>query len=210
LLWQNILLLFYNMKFKSLFSSILFITISANAVAQKIETSITWLTNIPDPANNISYNNRQKLTIEDFKGSTDVSTDAVAITASGFMFTAGYHSKGEKATLSIAVYCSFNKKDSWMKERGKTAYILLHEQHHFDISYLNTLLFIKKIKQTKFKQDEYKEQLKDVYQEVIDKMEAMQHKYDTETQNGINIEKQAGWNKKVEKLLAAAADENIL
>jgi hypothetical protein len=199
------------MKLKCLFSSTLLITIGLSAGAQKIETSITWLTNIPDAANNISYNPKQKLAIDDFKGSTDVLTDAVAITASGFMFTAGYHSKGEKATLSIAVYCSFNKKESWMKEKGKTPYILLHEQHHFDISYLNTLLFIKKIKQTKFKQDEYKEQLKEVYQEVIDKMETMQHKYDTETQNGINTEKQGEWNKKIEELLAAAAaDEKIL
>ena len=198
------------MKFKSLFSSILFITISANAVAQKIETSITWLTNIPDAENNIRYNPKQKLTIEDFEGTADVSTDAVATTSSGFMFKAGYHSSGGKATLSVAVYCSFYKKESWMKEKGKNTYILAHEQHHFDISYLNTLLFIKKLKQTRFSQDNYMGQLKTVYKEVVEKMESMQNKYDTETINGINKEKQAEWNEKIEGLLADASTEQTL
>ena len=107
--------------YQQLTSLILLTCISINVAAQKIETNITWLTNIPDAENNIRYNSKQKLTIEDFKGTADVSTDAVAITSSGFMFKAGYHSAGGKAILSVAVYCSFYKKESWMKEKGKNA-----------------------------------------------------------------------------------------
>ncbi len=184
--------------------------VSIFLVAQKIETSINWVTNIPDADNNILYNPGHKLSIEDFTGSPDNTPNAVAITASGFVFTAGFHSKGDKATLSLGVYCSFDKKESWMKEKGKTAYILEHEQHHFDISYLNTLFFIKKLKQTKFKHDNYMEQLRALYTEVVDKMEAMQNKYDTETHNGINKEKQAEWNKKIGEMLAAASSEQVL
>ena len=211
MLWQNFFSLIYDMKlYQQLTSLILLTCISINVAAQKIETNITWLTNIPDAENNIRYNSKQKLTIEDFKGTADVSTDAVAITSSGFMFKAGYHSSGGKAILSVAVYCSFYKNESWMKEKGKNTYILAHEQHHFDISYLNTLLFIKKLKQTRFSQDNYMEQLKTVYKEVVEKMEAMQNKYDTETGNGINKEKQAEWNEKIEGLLADAATEQTL
>ncbi len=183
---------------------ILFLFLSIHLAAQKVETSITWLTNIPDAANNILYSAKQKLSIDDFKGTPDNSTDAVAITSSGFMFTAGFRSKGDKATLSLAVYCSFNKKESWMKEKGKNAYILEHEQHHFDICYLNTLVFIKKLQQTTFSRDKYMEQLKTVYNEVVEKMEAMQNKYDRETTNGINKEKQEEWNVRITKLLEEA------
>lgn len=198
------------MKLKYFFSSILLLALSIHAVAQKVETSITWLTNISDAADNIIYNPNQKLSIEDFKGKPDAGMDAVAITSSGFMFKAGYHSSNGKATLSVAVYCSFSTQQSWMKEKGKNPYILAHEQHHFDISYLNTLLFIKKVKQAKFKQEEYSQQLKDIYKEVVEGMRNMQQQYDEETGNGINTVKQEEWNKKISEKVAASAKEAVL
>lgn len=198
------------MKLQYFFSLIILPAFTSTVVAQKVETNITWLTNIPDAANNIIYNPLQKLTIEDFKGSSDESASAAAITSSGFMFTAGYHSKNGKATLSVAVYCSFDKQESWMKEKGKTAYILTHEQHHFDISYLNTLLFIKKLKQTKFNQENYMEQLKDIYKKVVQDMKNMQHQYDEETGNGINTARQEDWNKKIDEQVTVSAKETAL
>lgn len=198
------------MKLKHFFSLILLSAPGINTFAQKVETSITWLTDIPDAANNITYNSSQKLSIEDFKGAPETAMDAVAITSSGFMFKAGYHSSNGKATLSVTVYCSFDKQKSWMKEKGKNPYILSHEQHHFDISYLNTLLFIKKLKQARFTQEEYKEQLKDIYNEVVQGMRNMQQQYDEETGNGINTAKQAEWNKKIDEKVAASAKEAIL
>ncbi len=198
------------MKLKYLFSSIPFLLLSINAAAQKVETNIVWLTDIPNGGNTIIYNPQQKLAIEDFKGSPEDNSGAVAITSSGFMFKAGYHSKGEKAILSIAVYCSFDKQQSWMKAKGKNAYILAHEQHHFDITYLNTLFFIKKVKQAKFTQDEHMEQLKDIYKEAVEKMETMQHQYDDETNNGINIIKQEEWNTKIDALVTASIKEIVL
>jgi len=176
--------------------------------AQKIETSITYLTTIPDPGNNIVYDQQRKLTIEDFKGRPEDNSAAVAITNSGFMFKAGYRSSNGKATLAISVYCSFDKQLSWMKEKAKNDYILTHEQHHFDISYISTLLFMKKLKQIKFNEDGYMEQLKAAYKEAVKNMEALQNKYDTETNNGILKDKQADWNKKIDQQLASLLGEN--
>lgn len=170
-------------------------------IAQKVDTKITWLTDIPDPADNIIYNPQQKLTIADFKGTPNNATDAVAITSSGFMFKAGYHAENGKATLAISVYCSFSKSESWMKERGKTAYILAHEQHHFDISYISTLLFIKKLQQTRFQQDSYLEQLKTIHAAAVQQMKELQRQYDEETHNGINTARQEEWNITIEKKL---------
>lgn len=192
------------MNIKQLFSFILFFILCEVSSAQKIETKISWLRNIPDAKDNIVYNPKQKLSIADFKGVPDDTNTAVAITSSGFTFKAGYRYENNKATLAISLYCSFNKNESWMKEKGKTAYILAHEQRHFDISYLSTMQFIKRVQQTTFAEEGYMEQLKAIYKEVVQQMSELQRQYDTETNNGINTAKQEEWNKKIEKQLSDA------
>lgn len=192
---------------KQTISLILFLIASFAVSAQKIETRITWLATNPGTTDIIIYNPQQQLTIADFKGQPDASTDAVAITSSGFMFKAGYQSENEKGILSLQVYCSFNKNDSWMKERGKTAYILVHEQRHFDISYLSTLLFIKKVQQTNFQQPDFMAQLRNIYKEIVQQMSERQQQYDSETNNGINTTKQEEWNKRIEKDIAGLSKD---
>jgi len=192
---------------KQTISLILFLIASFAVSAQKIETRITWLATNPGTTDIIIYNPQQQLTIADFKGQPDASTDAVAITSSGFMFKAGYQSENEKGILSLQVYCSFNKNDSWMKERGKTAYILAHEQRHFDISYLSTLLFIKKVRQTNFQQPDFMAQLRNIYKEIVQQMSERQQQYDSETNNGINTTKQEEWNKRIEKDIAGLSND---
>jgi len=192
---------------KQTISLILFLIASFAVSAQKIETRITWLATNPGTTDIIIYHPQQQLTIADFKGQPDASTDAVAITSSGFMFKAGYQSENEKGILSLQVYCSFNKNDSWMKERGKTAYILVHEQRHFDISYLSTLLFIKKVQQTNFQQPDFMAQLRNIYKEIVQQMSERQQQYDSETNNGINTTKQEEWNKRIEKDIAGLSND---
>lgn len=192
---------------KPFISVILYLISSVTITAQKIETKISWLSINPGNTDIIIYNPQQKLTIADFKGQPDAATDAVAITSSGFMFKAGYQPENEKGILSLQVYCSFNKSDSWMKERGKTSYILAHEQRHFDISYVSTLLFIKRVKQTHFQQPDFMTQLKAVYKEIVQQMSDRQQQYDSETNNGINTQKQGEWNTRIEKEIAVLSKE---
>lgn len=204
-LFSNYFLLFYKMKTCKQFSFFLLFAFCCISVkAQKVELDIKYLTEVPGgDANTIVYDQYRKLSIADFKASPDEGSSAAAITSSGFMFKAGYRSFNGKATLMISVYCSFDKAASWMKEKAKNNYILSHEQHHFDISYISTLLFIKKIKKTSFKQDSYMDQLKEVYNQAVTDMESLQHRYDTETHNGILKDKQAEWNKKIDDQLAS-------
>ena len=77
-----------------------------------------------------------------------------------------------------------------MKDKGKNEYILAHEQHHFDISYISTLMFIKKLQKTKFTDENYSSDLQSIYNKAIEDMEELQNKYDTETKNGILIDEQ--------------------
>lgn len=169
-------------------------------VAQKIDADILY-SNTAEGNNNISYVPGNKLTIEDFKGRPAENSAAVAITSSGFSFKAGFKNSGSAATLIITVSCNFDKNNSWMKEHGKNPYILGHEQHHFDIAYLGTLVFIQKLKQAHFTIDNYREKLNSIYNDSIEQMEKLQQKYDGETQNGQLKEQQLAWNSKIDEQL---------
>jgi uncharacterized protein involved in outer membrane biogenesis len=177
-----------------------FCIIAIESFSQKIDTDIRY--NVASQSNNIiCYTPHSKLEIEDFKGKPVENTPAIAITSSGVSFKAAFKSTGSKATLVITVSCNFDKNLSWMKERGKNAYVLRHEQHHFDITYLSTLAFIKKLKQANFTIDNYQKKLQSIYTTAMQDMEKLQHQYDGETMNGQLKEEQLAWNKKIDEQL---------
>ncbi len=177
---------------------------TARANAQSTETIISYDAAAADGDHNtIAYSGRPKLSVSDFKGTPDNGNTAVAITNSGFMFKAGFRRSNGQSTMQVKVYAAFDKRLSWMKEKGKNDYILLHEQHHFDISYIGARWFIKKVKKLSFTQDNYQDRLKKAYEDAVKAMEALQEEYDSETNNGIDTGKQESWNKKIDQLLAS-------
>ena len=188
------------MKTATHFLTILFFIITLESVAQKIDTDIRYNTTSADN-NIICYTPNNKLAIEDFKGTPAENSIAIAITSSGISFKAGFKKSGSKATLIMTVSCNFDKNLSWMKEHGKNEYILGHEQHHFDITYLSALAFIKKLKETNFTISNYQDKLKTLYTTTMKEMEQLQHQYDGETQNGQLKEEQHAWNKKIDERL---------
>ena len=194
-------LLFYiQMKIHRSILLICFCIITSVSVAQKIDTDIRYSTT-PAGHNIICYAPGNKLIIDDFKGNPVENSVAVAITSSGFSFKAGFRSIGSKATLIITVFCNFDKSLSWMKNHGKNEYVLRHEQHHFDISYLSTLIFIRKLKQANFTVSNYQDKLKAIYTSAMQEMEQLQHQYDGETHNGQLKEEQLAWNRKIDERL---------
>jgi hypothetical protein len=172
-----------------------------NSRAQDMAVDITYTTVVlPNDNAFIYYSNKQPLQIKDFEGvPVNVGGEVVAITSSGFAFKAGFKSAAGKSTLTIQVYCSFDKNKSWMNEKGKNEYILKHEQQHFNISYIGALQFIKKARQASYSKENFSKQIQKLYYDVAADMENLQNKYDAETSNGRNTEKQAHW----ENLLAA-------
>lgn len=178
----------------------------ARVSAQSFNTEVIYTTDLPKAEKQwIFYTPGELLSIDDFKGDAVSSSEAVAITSSGFAFKAGYRNAGGKATLLITVYCTFDKNRSWMKDVGKNPYVLQHEQHHFDITYLATLEFIKQLKATKFTSENYSKLLESTYNEATKKLELMQNTYDNETSNGRLKDQQALWNNKVGQMLLQSA-----
>lgn len=180
------------------FLLLLFNIISINAFAQ-LETRVKWFPVAASSASDtIYYNPSQKLVWKDFKGRADNNSEAIAVTFSGFGYAMRFESKGSKTVLDITVYCFFNRKQSWSKTAMQSDYALLHEQHHFDITFIAASLFVRKLRETHFTADNYEELIDQLYTETYKEMNRMQDQYDTETRNGRTRWAQEDWNDKIE------------
>lgn len=183
--------------------SLCMIVFTAAGFAQTT-VKIQWVQRVPaESSDTIFYSPNRKLSWPDFKGTPDTKSEAIAITASGFGFVSGVKYKNGKVNIDIAVYCYFGENNSWVKPGRESVYALNHEQHHFDITYIATSLFMQKLKAATFTWENYNDVLNRIYAESSRQLEKMQNDYDGQTKNGQLENVQAVWNKKIEKQLAA-------
>lgn len=179
-----------------------FIT-SVHSAAAQFTVNIQWLDVTPSKTSDtIYYDSGVKLTWNDFRGKPDEVSKAGAITESGFGYRMNMNSRNNRTSVNISVYCYFNKNKSWVKKGMKTAYALLHEQHHYDITYINTCLFIMKLKKANLNKSNYAVVVEQIYNECFTALNTMQDEYDGETSNGRIESMQQVWNKKIDAQLA--------
>ncbi len=192
-----------HMRKNFLFLSLLLL-IAAKLSAQNLSVVVNYTTTprLSDKSL-IFYDANRKLNWTDFRGAPDANVVAAAQTDAGFGYNSSYSYADGKGTLTITVYCDFNKNTSWFKPEGKNDYILKHEQHHFDIAYLCTMQFIDRLRKGTYTTTNYHQLIGSAYKECATTLNAMQNQYDNETQHGIIKDKQQEWNDKIEKQLAA-------
>ena len=188
------------MKYRLVFLFFFFTVVGLAQTTVKIQ----WVQRKPAiNSDTIFYTSKQKLTWSDFKGIPNARSEAIAITASGFGFISGVKYKEGKVNIDLSVYCYFGKNSSWVKGGKESTYALNHEQHHFDITYIATCLFMQKLKAANFTWENYNEVLNKVYAESSKQLEKMQNDYDGQTKNGQLENIQAVWDTKIVKQLAA-------
>lgn len=153
----------------------------------------------------IYFHPDKKLTWSDFKGKPEKASPAAAVTESGFGYRMSMHAVNSKTTVVITVFCYFNKNKSWVKPDMDTDYALLHEQHHFDITYINTRLFIQKLKEAPLNKGNFDYLVNKIHDESFEALDKMQDEYDGQTANGRNTRMQLAWNKKIDKMLQSPA-----
>jgi hypothetical protein len=186
------------MAFLFLFSFFFF----SNAQSQFV-TNVYWTEDTKMPGTEtIYYHPNKKLQWADFNGVPTIPGNVAAITASGFGYKASMKNNGTKGQLNIGVYCYFNKDKSWVKPGKTTSYILNHEQHHFDVSFIAASLFADKLKRTEINLKNYNAVLPAIYKECCDIMNKMQDEYDGQTKNGQLKDVQAKWNEFIVSRLA--------
>lgn len=169
----------------------------------QLTVTIHWYEGNPgSKGDTIYYDPGRKLAWSDFKGWPDHNSMAAAITESGFGYRMAMQSRNGKTNLRITIYCYFNKRTSWVKKNMDTDYALTHEQHHFDITYINTSLFAQKLKAAKFTLGNYTNLVDNIYDECYGALRTMQDEYDGQTSNGRINKVQSDWNQKIDRQLA--------
>ncbi len=167
-----------------------------DARQEEIKVNVIWQRQSNDP-DQIVFNPAAPLRIDDFRGNPDELSMALAATYSGFSLQ--YESKGDHTgtTVTVTVLPYFDKTKSWMKEKGKTPYVLLHEQQHFNITAIKTLAFINAIKSFSFTAAGFKEEINTLQKRYGKELEQMQAQYDLETKHGTLKEKQKLWETRI-------------
>lgn len=187
---------------KKLLPFLLFFVSSA-AYAQ-FNVTIQW--NEIKPGNGgdtIYYDPERKLVWDDFRGKPVASSPAAAITESGFGYRMSMHSRNRVTNVVITVFCYFNKRNSWVKKNMDSDYALLHEQHHYDITYINAVRFVQKLREAQLNRSNYEYLVEKIHDESFAALDKMQDEYDGQTYNGRSNHMQSVWNKKIDQQLAA-------
>jgi hypothetical protein len=169
---------------------------------EQIRVTVARQQQSTDP-DQLVFNSNAPLRIEDFQGTPDELSIALAATYSGF--SVQYESKGDHTgtTVTVTVLPYFDRTKSWMKERGKTTYVLLHEQQHFNITAIKTLAFIEALKNFPFTVAGFKEEISMLQKQYGKELEQMQAQYDQETKHGTLKDKQKLWETRIRTELNA-------
>lgn len=148
----------------------------------------------------LEWNASRRLSWADYKASPNPESDAAASTTTYL----GIDYDITSNSFRYKIYSRFSKTQSWGLH--KTAYILTHEQGHFDIAEIFARKLYKKMSDYTFNKKTYEKDLKKIYEDVTKEKEEMQNKYDKETNHSINKEEQADWLKKIAAMLDEYAD----
>lgn len=95
--------------------------------------------------------------------------------------------------VEVCAKCEMNKNRSWSKTREYDE-LLEHEQGHYNIGFLCALAFEKRVKRTKFSKEDYKEEIKTIFNETMKEYCKMERLYDEETYHMLNEDMQKKWN----------------
>lgn len=181
--------------------SIIFTLICFNLSAQ-FSSNVYWTTDTELKTKDvIFYNGKVPLVWGDFLGTPKPVGQTAALTASGFGYKASSRSGVDGTEINIGVYCYFSKPDSWVANGNETAYVLSHEQHHFDITYIMARTFLEKVKKEKITPQNINTLLPKIYNDCNAQMTALQNQYDASTRHGMDKDQQSWWHNKISAML---------
>ncbi|SDI03423.1 DUF922 domain-containing protein [Winogradskyella thalassocola] len=158
----------------------------------------------------MTWNESAKLTWADFKATPNLESDAVALTASGITFGYSVNTSGERIVdFSTSVEAHFYPSKSWYIQDKGNAYILAHEQLHFDITELYARKFRAQIKKLVVNQN-VKDQMNRLHAKINEAVNETQKRYDAQTNHSMNREMQKEWEITIQKELREFEDYKSL
>ena len=148
----------------------------------------------------IAWSEDRKLTWEDFKDKAPKNARAAATTASGITYQFSTSGTRDKMVIDYEVSTFFYPNKSWYQPQLCDSLILSHEQLHFDISELFARRMRERLETGTFTQN-VKAEVKSIYREILEELEAFQDLYDNQTNFSRDMEQQLLWNAKIETAL---------
>ena len=118
---------------------------------------------------------------------------AVAASTCGF----GYDGLISGDKIIVNVYVRFYCSESWYHKSYRFSEVLKHEQLHFDICELYGRIFYKNILFLRKSGSLNERTLKKLLNELRIEYDAMQDRYDAETNHSTNGKKQREWNERI-------------
>ncbi|SDB21066.1 hypothetical protein SAMN03097699_0111 [Flavobacteriaceae bacterium MAR_2010_188] len=141
----------------------------------------------------VSWNNHFKLSWKDFRGEAKSNTKAVAVTSSGITFSYSLKRTNDKIVdFETFVHAHFYPENSWYNKEKSDAYILAHEQLHFDITELHVRKLRKNLAELKVSEN-LKSELNSLHEKANSELRTMQLLYDEESKNSIDVNNQKKW-----------------
>ncbi|WP_294675724.1 DUF922 domain-containing protein [uncultured Fluviicola sp.] len=145
----------------------------------------------------IVWNQKRKLTWDDFQGKPDEKSTHKAVTSTIIRSMVNIYSD---SIVDYDFVCLFEKKDSWKKVQSVN--LLNHEQLHFDIGELTTRKLRKEFLEYKFTSlDSINPMINRIFNRATIRLENLGNDYDKETNHGTIVEKQKIWQIKIAKEL---------
>jgi hypothetical protein len=182
----------------------IFFLATTQVVYSQVTTKIAWQKHASvEKGDTVFYDPSRKLKWDDFKGPPDNRSIAAAVTSSGFGYAMSMRSVNNTMVIDIGVYCFYNKNTSWVKPGMASDYALVHEQHHFDITYLVACSFLKKLREAVLTRENFSGQVENLYNECYGDLDSRQEEYDRDTNHGRLKNKQGEWNLRIDQELLA-------
>ncbi len=145
----------------------------------------------------VYYNPNRPLTWLDFQGAPSVFNRWAAQVFTSFGFEARSSVKNRTVELRVRTKVWIDKTISWVRPDSKNAYVLDHEQLHFDVTRIIAERFKKKVQSMTFSVEDFSSEIQYQYLEYFRLHTQLQQQYDDETNHGINQGMQASWVKKI-------------
>lgn len=147
-----------------------------------------------DRQKGIRHDLNQAITWNDFKGRVDRSSKFAANTSSGF----NYNASMVGDSMRIIIPTIFHPRESWVKKKQKSPYLLKHEQLHFDITELYVRKMRRDILSQKYTLKKFNKTVSKIIKKYSRESTSFQDSYDKETKHSLNKEQQKRWNAIVE------------
>jgi len=141
----------------------------------------------------IEWSEDRPLTWQDFKGRPDYKTGWGGVTFRNILYSYNCEFRDSVYKITFNIKSVFDTQKSWVK-RAQMAndYALSHEQGHFDINELFARKMAAAFHSTVYSSN-YKEEIKAIFDKYWAALNAMEAKYDAETEHSNNATMQYQW-----------------